>query len=347
MNGAAALLHLLVFLCGLGIILATWRSIIVTIILPRMARSRAVKVMWMPTYRLMHAIAGRIDDAARRDEVLALLGPLNLVGLLFAWMGAFVVGFALMFWGLGQMSVGEAFDLAGSSVFTLGFATGPTHFAHALMFVAAASGMIVIGLQIGYLPTLYAAYGAREVLVTLLNMRCAERGVLTGAMVLRYHPLPASRAMLAQLFAAWEASAARIIESHTNYPWLIVFRSPRATESWITAMLAVLDAIELLEVISPDDVPVEAGHCRYACRAVMRVLSDFCTPTPKLNRERAPLTRDAFVRDLAACGFCLPGDTDRAWAAFQTARMHYEAYALRLACFVDLPDTGWLRPFAE
>lgn len=39
--------------------------------------------------------------------------------------------------------------------------------------MAAASGPLVIALQIAYLPTLYGAYNRREVEVTLLKSRAA------------------------------------------------------------------------------------------------------------------------------------------------------------------------------
>ena len=39
------------------------------------------------------------------------------------------------------------------------------------VFLAAGSGLVIVALQIGYLPTLYNAFNRRETEVTLLNAR--------------------------------------------------------------------------------------------------------------------------------------------------------------------------------
>jgi hypothetical protein len=41
-------------------------------------------------------------------------------------------------------------------------------------FLAAASGLVIVALQIAYLPTLYAAYNRRETEVTLLGPRAGS-----------------------------------------------------------------------------------------------------------------------------------------------------------------------------
>ena len=47
-----------------------------------------------------------------------------------------------------------ALRLSGSSLFTLGLAASPREGATVVTFVAAATGLVVIALQIGYLPTI-------------------------------------------------------------------------------------------------------------------------------------------------------------------------------------------------
>ncbi|GAB3123614.1 hypothetical protein [Glaciibacter psychrotolerans] len=60
------------------------------------------------------------------------------------------------------------------SVFTLGYAA-PTNAGNTvLVYAAAITGLIVIALQIGYLPTLYAAFNRREAEVTLLVSRAGS-----------------------------------------------------------------------------------------------------------------------------------------------------------------------------
>lgn len=343
--------HVVAFLVGVAIVLATWQSIIVTIILPRRTRNWISLGGWVATYETLTWLARRARDPLRKDAILALLGPVNIVGLLFTWMALFAVGFAFLMWAAGGGRFAESFDLAGSSIFTLGFATGKSPFSHFLMDAAAASGMIVVGLQIGYLPTIYGAYHAREAHVTLLTMRSADGSILTGPSVLRNHPLPLSADLVRNLFSSWETSAAEIIESHTNYPWLIAFRSPRATESWVTSMLAVLDTISLLDALAPTLVPPEAEHCRFACASTLQVLSRLLVGQPRETSEPvAPISRDEFVATVESLRPYFPFEREpaAAWPLFCASRAFYEDAALKLAAYIMIPTPpeGWLRPVA-
>jgi hypothetical protein len=343
--------HIVAFLVGVAIVIATWQSIIVTIILPRRTRNWIALGGWVTTYESLTWLARRARDPLRKDAILALLGPINIVGLLFTWMVLFAVGFAFMMWAAGGGRFAESFDLAGSSIFTLGFATGKSAFSHFLMDAAAASGMIVVGLQIGYLPTIYAAYSTREAHVTLLTMRAADGGILNGVSILRNHPLPLSAEIVRNLFSSWETSAAEIIESHTNYPWLISFRSPRATESWVTSMLGVLDTISLLDALAPTLLPPEAEHCRFACASTLDVLSRLLSPQPRDPSDAvAPLSRDEFVAAVESLRTYLPFEREpaAAWPLFCASRAVYEKSALKLATYImiPVPPGGWLRPVA-
>ena len=347
MSALLGVAHVLAFAAGVTVVLATWQSIIVTIILPRRSRNGIGLAIWVATYRVVTALA-RVRGVERGDGYVALLGPVNIVALLFGWMALFVAGFGLVFWSFAHLRLADAFDLAGSSMFTLGIAAGTPGLLHALMYVCAASGMILVGLQIGYLPTIYSAYSAREALVTLLNMRCQENGVITGALVLAHHPLPESSDLLAGLFASWEACAAAIIESHTNYPWLIVFASPRASESWVTSMLAMLDAIAMLEAVAPSAVPPQAKHCRFACATTLRELAAMLIPKPESGGTVSRLTAAEFERALVELRGSLPAERSaaQAWETFRSLRTEYEAAALELGTFLRRRNDGWLRPLA-
>ncbi|MFY9849783.1 MAG: hypothetical protein WAK83_19625 [Trebonia sp.] len=59
-------------------------------------------------------------------------------------------------------SFANALREAGSSLFTPGFAARSGTEPSAAEFLAAASGVIIVALQIAYLPTLYAAYNRRK-----------------------------------------------------------------------------------------------------------------------------------------------------------------------------------------
>lgn len=98
------------------------------------------------------AAAGRMRRYQAKDRLLGLLGPVSLLALLAAWLLLFLVGYAPMLLPLTGDGPLAALGLAGSSLFTLGLAASPRGSATAVTFVAAATGLVVIALQIGYLP---------------------------------------------------------------------------------------------------------------------------------------------------------------------------------------------------
>ena len=164
--------------------------------------------------------------------------PVALVVLLVTWLAMTMFGFTLVNWGIGTGSFPTAFSEAGSSVFTLGFTLTHTQGSRTVDFVAAGTGMVLVALQIAYLPTLYAAYNRRETLVTLLESRAGSPA--WGPELLIRHQLVGTIDNLANLFAEWERWAADVAESHSTYPSLLYLRSPRALNSWIVSLIAVL-----------------------------------------------------------------------------------------------------------
>ena len=76
---------------------------------------------------------------------------------------------------MGPRSFPDALREAGSSLFTLGFAFRSGAEPSAAEFLAAASGLIIVALQIADLPTLYAAYNRRETVISLLGPRAGRR----------------------------------------------------------------------------------------------------------------------------------------------------------------------------
>jgi hypothetical protein len=146
------------------------------------------------------------------------------VVLLASWLAVAIVGFTLINWGVGSATLDAAFSEAGSSVFTLGFTLGHNAGSHLFDFVAAGTGLVLVALQIAYLPTIYSAYNRRKTLVTLLESRAGAPG--WGPELLIRHHLVGLIDNLPNLFADWERWAADVAESHTSYPSLLYLRSP-------------------------------------------------------------------------------------------------------------------------
>jgi hypothetical protein len=165
--------------------------------------------------------------------------PGGLLALLVAWLLLFLLGYALVFLPLTGDGVMAALRLSGSSPFTLGLGSLPRQGATLVTFVAAATGLVTVASQIGYLPTIYGAYNRRETLVNMLESRAGEPA--WGVELLAREQLIGSLDSMGPFFTDWERWAADLTESHVNYPLLLHFRSPYPLRSWVVSLLAVLD----------------------------------------------------------------------------------------------------------
>jgi hypothetical protein len=157
-------------------------------------------------------------------------------------------------WPLVRGSIGTAFTSAGSSMFTLGFAEPKAAPPSVVVFAAAVTGLVIVTLQIAYLPALYAAFNRREAEVMLLNARAGVPSWGPELLARAHYALGTGVSTLdtlPDLYERWERWAADVAESHTTYLPLVRFRSPRPLSSWVTALLAVLDSAALFLVLSP------------------------------------------------------------------------------------------------
>ena len=330
---------------GVVVVVGTLASVIATLVVPRGLRSRltaAVIDCVSGGFRLLSSRRKRYED---RDSLLSLAGPMVLLGLVATWIALIYVGFALLLWPFTDASLGTALTVAGSSMFTLGFATMPGPGPLALTFLAAAIGLVVVALQIAYLPTLYNAFNRREQLVTMLESR---GGVPSwGPEILARHELIDNVASLGNLYQRWEEWAADLAETHTTYQVLIIFRSPHPLRSWITALLSVLDAAALHLSLNPLTAPAEArpfmrmGYM--ALREVATVLRIPFNPDPHPD-DPVTLTREEFddaLEQLSSVGWKLERDPDEAWIQFRGWRVTYEQLAWTIADRVDAPPALW------
>lgn len=332
---------------GVAIILGTLASVMATLVVPRGLRSRLSAAVSWAVYGAFHLAAHRRERYEDRDDILSLAGPSALMGLLVVWVFLLYWGFALVFWPL-LGSFPDALRVAGSSMFTLGFATPGNAAPTAAVFVCAAVGLIVVALQIAYLPTLYSSFNRRETLVTMLESR---GGVPSwGPEILARHELIDNVSSLAGLYARWEEWAADLAESHSTYQALIYFRSPHPLRSWITGVLSVLDAAALHLALNPLSAPAEArpfmrmGYM--SLREMARVMRIPFNPDPKPEDE-VILSREDFddaVVLLQGVGWRLERDVDEAWVHFRGWRVTYEEIAWAIADHLDAPPALWSGP---
>ena len=329
----------------LGVLLvgAVWVNVAITLVIPR-GRIGFIKVVDRFVDRV-YTVSGRfVRRWDRRDALLASQPVATLGLLLFIWLAGFLVGFALLLW-LPGGSFPDALREAGSSLFTLGFAVRSGSEPSAAEFLAAASGLIIVALQIAYLPTLYAAYNRRETVVTLLGPRAGSPA--WGPELLARAQMVHGVDQLTVIYDDWERWSADVAESHSSYPSLLRFRSPEPHSSWIVSQLAVLDAAALHLAACPVSAPFTARLCvqmGFTClRKLTRTLR---IPVDEDPRPDGPLqlSWEEFLQGwerITSVGFPVERTAEEAWPHFRGWRINYEAAAYKLASGLDAVPARW------
>ena len=296
----------------------------------------------------------RQEGYRRRDRLLATQAAAILVTQLAAWLLVAYVGFALLLWPFAARGVVSAFVDAGSSLFTLGFAV-PTGAAPAvIVFLAAAAGLVILTLQIAYLPTLYAAFNRRETEVSLLNARGGVPSWGPELLARTHYALGSGASTLDTmpgLYAQWERWASDVAESHTTYLQLVRFRSPQPLSSWVTSLLSVLDSAALFLALSPTAAPVvPARLClRSGFLCFNRIARAMGFPIP-LEPDPAAgisLSYDEFLKAvdrMREVDFPIERDPEQAWPDFVGWRVNYEQAAYAVAAAVYAVPALWSGP---
>ncbi len=332
---------------GAVVLAVNLAAVVTVLIVPRSASGWAQYPMHA-VRALSRGVARTARDYAAMDRILSFSEPAALVMLLATWLTVTVVGFTLVNWGLGQATWAQAFAEAGSSVFTLGFALSHNEGSHVVDFIAAGTGLVLVALQIAYLPTIYGAYNRRETLVTMLESRAGAPA--WGPELLIRHQLVGLIDSLPNLFAEWERWAADVAESHTSYPSLLYLRSPRPQNSWLISLIAVMDAAAIALAVDPEGAPIESRmvvRMGFTClRDIAQVSRIPFDPDPSPDTPIALPEAEfssAYAR-LREIGYPISRPLDEAWPHFRGWRVNYEGVAYALASVLNAPPARWSGP---
>jgi hypothetical protein len=339
---------------GLSLVLTAWYSVIVTLIVSRPVASWMMRLADLGVVMGFNLLARNIDDYHRRDRVLTMQPATMLLTHLILWLGTAFAGFALLLWPLTGHGVGSAFIASGSALFTLGFDEPAGAAPAAVVFAAAATGLIIVTLLIAYLPTLYAAFNRRETEVALLNARAGIPSWGPELLARTHYALGSGMSTLdtmPDLYAQWERWAADVAESHTTYLTLVRFRSPGALSSWVTSLLAVLDSAALYLALSPQAAPVvPARLCLrsgFTCLNRIARAMDLDVPDERHLPQEISLTYQEFlvaVDRMREVSFPIEADPAKAWPDFVGWRANYEQAAYQVAFAVDAVPALWSGP---
>jgi hypothetical protein len=333
---------------GVGAVLG---SMLRTVVVPRGVPARLARAAFLTVYwllRLRLRLTGR-SDYATRDRVFAVGAPLGPFAQLATWGMLIWLLFAVLFWSLTASTIdgraiSHALELSGSSMLTLGF-DSPHGLARQLAaFAAAAVGLALLALVIAYLPTLYSTFSRREQLITKLTVRAGAPS--SGPALLSSTWELGRFEQLEEVWEPWEDWFIELGESHTSYPQLVFFRSPRSNNHWVLASEAVLDGAALL--LTACDVPRASRSqlCLHAGIHALRSIADFLAiphrpPEPGgeilLSEEKF---NEAF-RHLQSIGVPMHDDRHAAWVAFRAQRARYEHLLAVLGRMTDAPLSDW------
>src|SRR5580693_1009587 len=336
------------------LVLTAVSSVTVTLIVSRPVKSWLTQWVDQVVDWAYHQVVGRVADYQRRDRMRATQAAALLLAQLAAWLIVAYVGFALLFWPFATRGVVSAFIDAGSSLFTLGFAVPAGSAPAVIVFLAAATGLVILALQIAYLPTLYAAFNRRETQVVLLSERAGVPSWGPELLARTHYALGTGVSTLdtmPDLYAQWERWAADIAESHTTYLPLARFRSPLPLSSWVTALLAVLDSAALFLSLAPASAPVvPARLClRGGFQAFNRIARAMGIQVAEEHDPQGGISLsyqdflDGVAR-MSEVGFKIERDPAEAWPDFVGWRINYEQAAYALAAAVDAVPALWSGP---
>jgi hypothetical protein len=334
------------FALGLAVVVLTVVNVLFTLVLPRrpsgierinLVVNRAVRLVFLGLSRLASTYEGK-------DAILATTAPVVLLVQLLVWAATLVIGFGLMLVATTH-SFAEGLLQALTALFTVGAIHIGGRPDTGVDISVGAIWVVIVALQIAYLPAIYSAFNHREGLVSLLESRAGEPA--WGPELLIRHQLVGITDTLPDLYADWEEWSADVSESHTTYPVLLLFRSPEPWLSWLIGLVAVLDAGAMQLALAPDTAPSQARLClRMGFTLLQRLaitLGWAVDPDPDPEGP-IQLGFDEFaqaVTMLEGSGFPVERSAEEAWSDFRGWRVNYEEIAYRLADRLTAPPAPW------
>jgi hypothetical protein len=331
-----------------------------TIVLPRRVTRHFRLTAWFyrRTWIPWRYIAGHISTPSRQHNFLGYFGPLSMIMLLAFWAACLILGFALLQYGIGgheqlgnePITFGRIVYHSGETFFTLGYGdiVPTSRGARALSVVEAGMGFAFLGVVIGYLPVVYASFSRREIQISMLDARAGSPPTATELLVrlagTTENPV-IDQVVLDGCLRDWERWSAELLESHISYPVLSFFRSQHSNESWLGALLTMLDVTSLIitgiEGVHPGQARLTFAMARHAAVDLAQVVNARYDPAAA---ERLPdADFDALRETLAAAGLKLRTG-DEARQKLNKLRYMYEPYLHSMGKNLMLSLPPWKHP---
>jgi hypothetical protein len=347
-------MHLLIGLLGGALIALMLIEIFCAFLLPRRVKRdpRVVRSVfayaWLPWRRL-----ARMLPIQAADTALGIYGPFGLLLNLVLWVLAMMLGYACLQWAGGShlavghtVSFGDDLFFSAATMASSGTAGLSSHspFAQVVQVIDAGSGLAVIAIVIGYLPSLYQAFSRREATVSQLDAR-AGSPPSAGRLVLRSTQRDGWPA-LNRYLSGWETWVAELMETHLAYPVLAYFRSQHVNQNWLSAMCALLDACAFTVAAAPAGT-VDSARFTYAIarHAVVDLSYSFhVEPLEPADDRLPPDDLRELLRQLHEVGVEPGASFEVISERLTRMRASYEPYINALGERLELGLPQWLAP---
>jgi hypothetical protein len=345
---------------GIVIICVVLQDAFETVVLPRRVTRHFKLTSWFlrRTWIPWKKIAARIRTASLQQSFLGYYGPLSLIMLLAFWAASLILGFALLQYGFGgheqlgkePITFGRIIYHSGETFFTLGYGdiVPTSSAARALSVLEAGMGFAFLGVVIGYLPVVYGSFSRREIQISMLDARAGSpptAAELLVRLVGASEETAIDQKVLDAVLRDWERWSAELLESGISYPVLSFFRSQHSNQSWLGALLTMLDVTSLLlagiEGLHPGQAKLTFAMARHAAVDLSQLVN--ARYDPEAPERLTDAGFDSLRDSMAAAGLKLRTG-DEARQKLNKLRSMYEPYVQSMArnLMLDLPP--WQHP---
>ena len=344
---------------GVVIICVVLQDAFETVVLPRRVTRQFKLTAWFlrRTWIPWRKFAARIRVSSWQQNFLGYFGPLSLITLLAFWAVSLIMGFALLQYGIGEheqlgnepITFARIMYHSGETFFTLGYGdiVPTSSLARALSVLEAGMGFAFLGVVIGYLPVVYGSFSRREIQISMLDARAGSPPTATELLVrlAGSSENPIDQTVLDGCLRDWERWAGELLESHISYPVLSFFRSQHSNQSWLGALMTMLDVTSLLltgvEGIHSGQARVTFAMARHASVDLAQVVNAHYDPTAAERLTDAGF--DTLRETLAAAGLKLQS-TEEARQKLTKLRSMYEPYLQGMARNLMVVLPPWQHP---
>ena len=354
-------MRILVGVLGGALVVLMLFEIFLAFLLPRRVKRDPLLARRVAIYAFgpWRALARRLPDQIG-DTLLGMYGPFGLLLDLALWVALLMCGYACLQWaggshlrgaggpqlGTGGVDFGQDLYFSAASLVSSGTAGLAAHdtFARVVQVCDAATGLAVLTIVIGYLPSLYQAFSRRETTVSQLDAR-AGSPPSAGRLVVRATQRGGWPA-LNDYLRGWEVWSAELMETHLSYPVLAYFRSQHVNQNWLSALCTILDASALAVSAAPEGTVEEARFTFAISRHAIADLAYTFRAKPIVEApDRLPAADfAALISEIRASGVALRDEPDAIRERLERLRRLYEPYAQVLAERVELRLPPWLAP---